>query len=66
MSKSEDDQMLMDLLLALFLGGLGIHRFMKGYTTSGIIWLCTAGLCGIGVIIDVIYIVTKKEWIMPK
>ena len=66
MSSKEDEQMLIDLLLALLLGGLGIHRFIKGYTMSGIIWLCTAGLCGIGVILDVIYIITKKEWIMPK
>jgi len=64
--KSKEDQKLMDLLLAIFVGGLGIHRFLKGYTMSGILWLCTAGLCGIGVIIDIIYIVTDKEWIMPK
>ncbi|MEA2071199.1 MAG: TM2 domain-containing protein [Asgard group archaeon] len=65
MSEEKNDKM-MDLLIALFLGGLGIHRFMKGYTISGILWLCTAGLCGIGVIIDVIYIATDKEWIMPQ
>ena len=66
MSETKDDQKMMDLLLCLFLGGLGIHRFMKGYNTSGILWLCTGGLCGIGAIIDLIYIITDKEWIMPK
>ncbi|NHK32733.1 MAG: TM2 domain-containing protein [Asgard group archaeon] len=64
--KSKDDQKLIDLLLCLLLGGLGIHRFMKGYTLSGILWLCTGGLFTIGWIIDVIYIVTDKEWIIPK
>lgn len=64
--KSADDQKIIDLLLCLLLGGLGIHRFMKGYTTSGVLWLCTGGLFGIGTIIDIIYIVTDKEWIMPK
>ncbi len=64
--KSKEDQKLMDLLLCLFLGQWGIHRFLKGYTTSGIIWLCTWGLFGIGWLIDLIYIVTDKEWIMPK
>ncbi|MHA1880213.1 MAG: hypothetical protein ACTSYG_07425 [Candidatus Heimdallarchaeota archaeon] len=39
---------------------------MKGYTMSGILWLCTLGLCGIGTLIDIIYIVMEKEWIMPK
>ncbi|MCF2144767.1 MAG: TM2 domain-containing protein [Candidatus Heimdallarchaeota archaeon] len=64
--KSKEDQKLMDLLIAIFLGNLGVHRFMKGYTMSGILWLCTLGLCGIGTLIDIIYIVMEKEWIMPK
>lgn len=62
--KQKEEDKLIDLLICFFLGGLGVHRFLKGYTLSGILWLCTVGLFGVGVIIDVIYISTDKPWIM--
>ncbi len=49
---------LIALLLVIFLGGIGIHRFYLGYTGIGILMLLTGGLCGILTIIDLIRICT--------
>lgn len=49
------------LLLAIFVGGLGIHKFYLGETGMGVLYLFTGGLCGIGTIIDVVRLVMMKD-----
>lgn len=40
------------LALCFFLGEFGIHRFYVGKIGTGILYLCTFGLCGIGWLVD--------------
>ena len=40
------------LLISIFIGGLGIDRFMIGDTGMGILNLLTGGCCGVLTIID--------------
>lgn len=54
--KEKEDRWLITLVLCVVLGGLGVHRFYTGNTTTGIIMLLTLGGCGIWVLIDLIMI----------
>lgn len=49
--KSELSRLVM-LLLFLFLGALGVHRFYQGRFGMGVLYLLTGGLCGVGLIVD--------------
>jgi len=48
------------LLLAIFLGYLGIHSFYAGNMLKGILQLLTGGGCGIWQLLDIIFIVMDK------
>ncbi|HEY8364538.1 MAG TPA: TM2 domain-containing protein [Haloplasmataceae bacterium] len=48
------------LILCIFFGYLGIHRFYAGKYITGLIWLITVGLFGVGYIVDLLLIATFK------
>ena len=57
--KSEKDW-LVTLLLCIFFGGIGVHRFYAGKIGTGILQLITLGGCGIWTLVDLIMIIIGK------
>lgn len=41
------------LALCVFLGMFGVHRFYVGKIGTGVLWFFTAGMCGIGWMVDI-------------
>lgn len=55
-----DKEWIVTLLLCLFLGSIGGHRFYAGKIGTGILQLITLGGCGIWTLVDLFMIITGK------
>ena len=56
-----DEEFIITLLLWLFLGGLAAHRWYRGKPAGwNILFILTAGGCGVWAIVDLINILTRK------
>jgi len=57
-NNTKKDRLLVSYILcaAWFFGFGGIHRLYNGKITTGVLWLCTFGLFGIGQFIDLLLI----------
>lgn len=53
-SKRKNSQDILIFTLIGFFGVAGIQRFLLGQNAMGIVYLLTAGCCGIGTIVDLI------------
>lgn len=49
------------LWLPCVFGVHGLHRFYTGRWVSGLLWFFTMGLCGVGQVIDLIFIPRMVE-----
>jgi len=49
------------LWLPSFLGVFGLHRLYAGRWASGLLWMFTGGLCGVGQFIDLLFIPRMVE-----
>ena len=49
------------VLLCLFLGGIGAHKFYEGQIGMGILYLFTVGLFGIGWLVEFIALLMKPN-----
>lgn len=49
------------ILLCFFLGGLGAHKFYLGQTGQGVLFLLTAGLLGIGSLVNFIQLLVQSN-----
>lgn len=56
-NNAENNKWLITLLLCIFFGYLGVHRFYVGKIGTGILQLITGGGCGVWTLIDFIMII---------
>lgn len=52
---------LISFLLCLFLGFLGAHKFYEGKTGMGVLYILTLGIFGVGIVVDLIIILSKPN-----
>ena len=55
----------LSFFLCLFLGVVGAHKFYEGRILLGIVYVLTAGLAGIGVIVDLVILLFKPNPYYP-
>lgn len=53
------------LALCLLLGMFGTHKFYEGKILFGILYLCTLGFMGVGVMIDAVILLLKPNPYYP-
>ena len=65
MAKTAIDKLdwLVKLILTIFFDPLvqGINRILRGKVIIGILWIITGGILGLGWIIDIITMLTRKD-----
>ena len=49
------------LVLAIFLGWLGIHKFYERKYYMGLLYLITGGFCCIGIVLDILVLLGKPK-----
>lgn len=54
------------LLLCIYFGYLGVHKFYEDRIGMGLLYLFTFGLFGVGVVADIILLLTKPKAYYPK
>lgn len=54
MTDTQNKNHAVELILCLLFGYMGVHKFYKGKTGMGILYLCTFGLFGVGWIYDIV------------
>ena len=51
--------------LCLFLGWVGAHKFYEKRILLGIVYLCSLGLLGVGVLVDLVILLFKPNPYYP-
>jgi Zn/Cd-binding protein ZinT len=55
-----EKSLIITLILFIFLGFFGAHRFYLGHIGIGVLYLFTGALCGVGLLIDLVLLLTGR------